>query len=379
MRVLHVVTLVDDESSYGGPVRVALNQVAELRRRGHDVTLLAGWRGTGPPPAAVDGVALDLRPARSLAPGGRFAGLVSPGLLGRLARTVRGFDVVHVHAARDLVALPALAAARLARVPYVTQTHGMVVADERRGIRLLDALAVRRLVGGACAHLVLTDHEGADLAAVVGGSARQRVLPNGVVVAPLPSPPTGTPEVLFCARLHPRKRPEAFAAMAAELARRGTDATYALVGPDDGALAPALAAAPPGLVAYEGALPYDAVAGRVARASVYVLPSVLETFPMGLLEAMALGVPTVSTTSCGLAGPIADADAGIVTDGSPAALADAVQLLLDDPDRAATVRDNGRRLVEERFSIGSVVDRLEEVYAGCRPASRTRRYGARHG
>ena len=68
MRILHVVTLVDDKSSYGGPLTVAVNQCQELRRRGHDAQILAGWRGKGNPPDEVEGVPAHLFESTSSSP-----------------------------------------------------------------------------------------------------------------------------------------------------------------------------------------------------------------------------------------------------------------------------------------------------------------------
>ena len=81
MRILHVVTLVDDASSYGGPLTVAVNQCRELRRRGHDARILAGWSGRGTPPDELEGVPAQLFPVRSVVPGMRFSGLFSPALV----------------------------------------------------------------------------------------------------------------------------------------------------------------------------------------------------------------------------------------------------------------------------------------------------------
>jgi glycosyltransferase involved in cell wall biosynthesis len=361
------VTLVSPDGAFGGPIRVALNQAAELRRRGHDVHIAAGWRGQGSPPSTLDGTPARLfRAFRLIRPMG-FSGMVSPQLALWLLRNIEDYDVVHVHAGRDLISTTCLALAWVRRRPYVTQTHGMVQPDARLRARIMDAAAVRRLLGAARTRFVLTQHEEHGLQDVLCSPMTCERLPNGVPEqADPPDMARGGHEVLFCARLHERKRPVAFVEMAAELMRRGLAATFAIVGPDDGELAAVRESiSHQGLeqvVGYESALDYHAVPARMRHADVYVLPSVHEPFPMSLLEALALGLPSVCTDTCDIATPLRDHGAAIVTDGSVAAMADAVQAILESPDLCSELSRNARRVVAELFSMKAVGNRLERTY-----------------
>src|SRR3954447_26921767 len=106
MRVLHMVTLVTPDGAFGGPVRVAVNHVRELRRRGHDAVLVAAATGFGGLlPDHVEDVPAQLFPARRVAPLG-FSGLAAPEMLWWVRRELPRTDVVHVHLARDLITLP---------------------------------------------------------------------------------------------------------------------------------------------------------------------------------------------------------------------------------------------------------------------------------
>lgn len=185
MRVLHAVTLHSTTHAFGGPVRVALNLCQGLRERGHDARLTALADGFPRPlPEEVEGVPARLHQARRVLPLG-FSGLTSPSLLAGAHRLVRRADVVHVHLARDLVTLPVALAALRAGRPLVLQTHGMVDPSERLSARLLDAVAVRRVLRAA-AVLHLTTRELRDLHAVVGGTGLDRAvrLVNGVPAQP---------------------------------------------------------------------------------------------------------------------------------------------------------------------------------------------------
>jgi glycosyltransferase involved in cell wall biosynthesis len=362
VRVLHVVTLAGSDGAFGGPLTVARGQVAELAERGHDALLVAGARARDVP---VRDARVRTFRARQVVPGAGFSGLASPAMLRWLWRHARTYDVAHVHLGRDLVTLLAAFVLLVRRVPYVTQTHGMVPPDRRPRARVLDALLTRRVLRGARVRYVLTDRESADLPRVVPGRVTR--LGNGVRLPDVTAAPGPDPEVLFCARLHPRKRPVAFVELAAAVRAAGVPARFALVGPDEGEL-PAVRARIAalglgGLVTVEGALPPDAVAARVARATVYVLPSVDEPFPMSLVEAMALGVPSVCTTSCGIAGLLRELDAAVVAEPDVASLAVAVLGLLADDARRAALGARARAAVAAQFSVAAVADALERDYA----------------
>ncbi|QEV15682.1 glycosyltransferase [Streptomyces fradiae ATCC 10745 = DSM 40063] len=351
--------------AFGGPVRVALNLAHGLRERGHHPRLLALADGFGPvPPTEVEGVPARLYPARRLLPLG-FSGITSPALLARAGRLVRGADLVHVHLARDLVTLPVALAALRAGVPLVLQTHGMVDPSDRFLARVLDALAVRRVLRGADAVLHLTAHERRGLDAVLGSPLPNAVrLVNGVPRQEARPAPEGPPRILYAARLQARKRPCDFVAAAPEVLRRHPDARFVVAGPDEGEL-PAVRALIDRLglrerVVCVGALGSAQVLDELRRAHVYVLPSVDEPFPMSVLESLSVGTPAVVTGSNGLASAVREAGAGrVVADAS--GLAGAVLELLE-PEAAVKASAAAHALAGSAFSMDAVVDGLLAVY-----------------
>jgi glycosyltransferase involved in cell wall biosynthesis len=366
VRVIHVLTLATDDGAYGGPLTVAVGQAAELRARGHRVEVVAGRTTRPVRVAGPDGCAVRTFRALRLGPRRSVAWLVSPGLVGWLLRAVRGADVVHVHSGRDLVGFTAIAVARLLRRPVVVQTHGMISEKHGPLARLVDAVLTRPLLGTADRHLVLTDLDDRAVRAL-GASTSVRRIPNGVAAtraADRVEP--AVPDVLYCARLHRRKRAGAFVEMAALLAGRFPGVRFSIVGPDGGEL-PAVRRAIErhgltGVVHYEGTLPGTAVLARMQRSTVYVLPSVEEPFPMSLLEALSVGLPSVCTFDTGISDALAAERAAIVTDGSPRELAEAVAGLLESPARRAALAGAGRRVIAERFSVAAMVDVVEQSY-----------------
>jgi glycosyltransferase involved in cell wall biosynthesis len=367
VRVLHVTTLVSPDGAFGGPVRVAVNQTVALRESGHDAVLVAGERGhPDGPPEQLSGAPVRLFPAQHLLPSTGFSGVVSPGLLRYLRSALKTADVVHVHLGRDLVTLPAAWLARRAAVPYVLQTHGMVIPSRNPLSGPLDALLTRRLLRGASAVLCLTEQEQAQVQSLVDRPLRLEVLTNGVPVADDVPPLPARPEVLFCARLHPRKRPVMFAEMARDLLARGVDASFVLVGPDEGqgeAVSQVVAeVGDPDRLRWEGPLDPARTLDRMRRASLFVLPSVDEPMGMAVVEAMSVGRPVVVTSSCGLAPMVTETGCGIVVDETHNGLLAGVTAALVDPPSLQQRSPLALKAARERYGMDHVVRRLETIY-----------------
>jgi glycosyltransferase involved in cell wall biosynthesis len=372
MKVLQVLTLISPDGAYGGPARVALNQCAALAEAGHEPTLLAGTHGYPVPPQQIDGTPVRLFPARRVLPRIGYAATWTPAMVGWLKRHGSGFDVVHVHLARDLVTIPAARAALQLGLPVVVQTHGMIVTGTHPLAAHIDAMWTKKLLVSAGAVFYLNDAERAELSVIGGPGLRLEPLANGVPVTEgaLPDKRTQPPEVLFLARLHKRKRPEVFAAAALELLRNGIGAQFALVGPPEGAEAAVdriiAEARADGIdesrLRREPAVAPGLAAERMRAASVYVLPAVREPFGMTIIEALAEAVPVVINADGGLADFVERSGCGAVVAGSPHDYADAIARLLADPVTARTQGEAGRAAVRDTYGMAPVRQRLEDVY-----------------
>ncbi|HEX6198806.1 MAG TPA: glycosyltransferase, partial [Thermoanaerobaculia bacterium] len=120
-----------------------------------------------------------------------------------------------------------------------------------------------------------------------------------------------------------------------------------------------------GAVRLAGALPEDEVARRLARADLFVLPSVvapdgqMEGIPVALMEAMAAGRPVVASRLSGIPELVADGETGLlVPPGDAGAVAAAVARLLEEPGLGARLGEAGRRRVAEEFRLAATVAEL---------------------
>jgi glycosyltransferase involved in cell wall biosynthesis len=103
------------------------------------------------------------------------------------------------------------------------------------------------------------------------------------------------------------------------------------------------------------------LAGIMAESDVFVFPSYFEGFALVLLEAMASGVPVITTTAT--AGPditTPGEDGWIIEPGNLDALIEAMRFCLENRDRVTEMGANARRTAE-RFSWDAYGDRWVEI------------------
>jgi glycosyltransferase involved in cell wall biosynthesis len=328
------------------------------------VTLAGSHRGFDVPPVSQEGTPLVLRRAHRVVPRSGFAGIAAPNLIQWLLRSRDDFDVIHIHLARDLVLMPFAALVRRLGIPFVLQPHGMIVPRSNVLAPVVDFVAIRRLLCAAHEVFYLTAAERDALDRVAGGEARLRPLANGVPLYDAATRTRGVPEVLYLSRLHARKRPVDFVTAALELNSRGISADYTLVGPDEGeAKRVRAAAATAPNIRWEGSLASGDGPARMRRASLFVLPSVGEPYPMAVLEAMSVGLPVVVTDDCGLAPTVRKYNCGLVIEPGPHNVAQAVHELLSQPDLACAMGARGRAAVERDLGMAGVGKRLEGSYS----------------
>ncbi len=375
MRILQVVPLVDDAGTYSGHLTAALGQCRELRRRGHDAALVAGWRGSSVVPTQLEGVPAHLFPAR-VGLGGFSIALTS-----WLRREAEQIDLAHLHLARSAIPVRAAATLRCAGVAYVAQTHGTAgwSPTSSPSSRSSDRLGVLRTLRRASHRLTTDPGEYPMIAAATGSETDLTLLRQGIwPSAPYARRPLnhGTLDVLTVTDTFHTAAMMTFARVAASLSDSGVDARFCVVGPPGGRrqeLLDFIAAHPHlhGRLQYEGGLSHERTLDRIRRADLYVAPASESLPPPALLEALAIGIPTICTTAFAFADTLRSRRGSLVVDPTESALAAGVRSLAGDPGARAELATRGKLAAAHAFDIAETVDELLAVYESVMDRSRT--------
>ena len=114
-------------------------------------------------------------------------------------------------------------------------------------------------------------------------------------------------------------------------------------------------------VTFTGRISDEEFVRQYAKATVAVIPSVYEGFGLPAGEAMACGVPVISTTGGAL--PEVVGDAGIlVPPADPAALTEAITKVLNNPDLANKLSEAGYKRVQNHLTWNAAARKTVDAY-----------------
>ena len=279
----------------------------------------------------------------------------------------RGHDVLHVYSQNAAL----LSTGLLRSVPSVvsTDTTNRVNAYQlpyRKPGRFTAASLVpstaleRRVFAAATLVVAQSEHAAKQLASYDVGPERIRIIPFGITIGPweVRPPPPGLPRVTFVGTTLDRKGGRRLLRLFQESLHRRCRLT--LVTRD---------AIPrvPGVEVINSARPGDGVVPQIlAETAVFVLPTEIDQSPYAVLEAMAAGLPVVTTDIGAIPEMVHDGISGVlVRPRDDRALARAIESLLDDGEKRRSMGVAGRKRVVEKFdarrTTTDLLEALEEA------------------
>ncbi|HQT85983.1 MAG: colanic acid biosynthesis glycosyltransferase WcaL [Acidiphilium sp. 37-64-53] len=282
----------------------------------------------------------------------------APAAVARFASLMSGIPFSFTAHAKDLYLTPKQVISRRARAAsFVATCTGY------------NAQYLRDLLGAAESHKINLVYHGIDLTHF---SARAAI---GAAIGAAP-----IPLVLSVGRLVPKKGHDDLIEACALLRDAGVAFRCMIVGA--GPLHAELAALIErhdlaGTVTLEGAMTHAALIDLYRRATLFALaPRIADDgdrdgIPNVIAEAMAIGVPVVSTDVSGIPEVVRDGETGrLVPPRDARALADAMGRLLADPDQAQALAAAARALLERDFDLWTTTTRLHGLMgcADCAPA-----------
>jgi len=118
-------------------------------------------------------------------------------------------------------------------------------------------------------------------------------------------------------------------------------------------------------ITYLGSVNLDDLVKWLQKASIFVCPSLSESFGVVNVEAMSCGTPVIASNIEGIRDIIESGKNGIlVAPNNPVKLAEAIQYLLDNEDIRIKFGKEGRKKVEREFSWDVIAERLCGIYEG---------------
>ncbi|HEY0482125.1 MAG TPA: glycosyltransferase [Kofleriaceae bacterium] len=361
-RIVHVLS----SFGMGGQERVAFDLAVSQLRAGCEVTVLS----LAPPP---DGpLAAELRAAGiEVARVARQREGIDPILILRLARWLRRHRVDLVHTHNRMALIYGAPAGRLARARVVHTKHGK---NPRGGTRL----AAGKLAARAVDAFVAVSDETADVARRRREIDERRlmVITNGIELGRFHPAPAGRERVRrelgidagawvigTVGRIAAEKNHALLVNAMAPLLGPGTRLIIA----GDGPLLPALTE----LVAARGVASFVHLLG--ARYDVpdilnaldsFVLSSDTEGLPLVVLEAMATGLPVISTRVGGVPNVLEEGVTGfLVPAGDEQGLRDRAAQLRADPAATRALGERARSVAVSRYSAERMQRDYLELYA----------------
>lgn len=293
-------------------------------------------------------------------------------LVGLLRRG--SFDLIHCHAAKAgvLGRLAALASGK----PSLYSPHCFAFAGRLQGPGRLAATAIERALGrlGGAILCVCESEREVALHAGVATPERLYVVYNGSEACPQeggePEPTLAAlgargPVAGAVAALREQKHLDLLIDATPLVLARVPEAGVAIVG--NGPLRDTLHARA-GRLGLDSdkrfaLLPFTPPAARALKSlDIYVLPSAWEAFPIGVLEALACGVPQVVTDVGGSREAVTPDTGTLVVPDDPRALADAIVDLMSNPARRAAAAEASRRRHAEHFGVARMVQESAAVY-----------------
>lgn len=276
----------------------------------------------------------------------------------------RGVRRVHNHFAGASASVSLLAATFLG-IPFSFTLHGPVDLDEAPQTRLKRKIAA------------------ADVVACISHFARSQGMlhadpvdwPKLRIVHCAVNPalyarthhaadPHGPVRLVFVGRLAPEKGMRLLLEALGRARAGGADLRLTVIGDGPDRQTLETMAAPLGkAVRFTGYQSQDEVAAHLAQGDIFVLPSFAEGVPVVLMEAMASGLPVITTRIAGIPELVEDGLSGLlVAPGDAAALAEAILRLAADPGLRRQMGRAGRATVARDFALPTEPLRLARLF-----------------
>jgi glycosyltransferase involved in cell wall biosynthesis len=383
MKVLQVIP--GTSTNFGGP-SVALTDMSRLLcAKGIETSILT----TNIDPAMGRmrvplGVPTEQRGARvvycNVWPRTRYA--FSTSLARTLFQTAHLYDVIHIHWLYNFAPLAAAMAARRAKVPYVLQPNGSLDPNLMKKNRIFKKIynsSIGKYIIENASGIIYTTQTEQRLASIPKDRIPSHIVPVGLDGEEYVRLPTRGrfrgqfPEfadkfiVLFLSRINHQKGLDLLIPAFRIVAAKHSRAHLVIAGSDGDGYGRQVRqwvgeAGLSNRVSFVGRVPDELKLAAYVDADLFVLPSYAENFGAVVTEALACRCPVVISNRVNICDEIAAAEAGIVTECTVASVADGMALVIESPDLARRLGQNGYDLVQRKFTWDVALEKMIPIY-----------------
>jgi glycosyltransferase involved in cell wall biosynthesis len=357
----------------GGIELVAQNQAKRLSSLGHDVTVITSKVSPNETSGVEDGVrVIRIGALNPLEKHGVPQPIFSPRLMWEAARAVRRADVVHAHDVFYLSSLAAGLSAWFLGKPLVLTQHIMYVPHKIGLVnavqKIVYATTGRFLFGKSSKILTLNDDVDAFLRGRRIAEHKIQRMPNGVDTQ-LFFPPSAQQKIAARKKFGLPATGQVVLFVGRFVAKKGFDKVIAAASRDyhlvlaGGETDEKL---PEGVISL-GKLPQRELAEVYRTADLFVLPSTGEGFPLSVQEAMATGLPVITTDDPGYASYNLDKSlVRLLPKPASTSVKKAIVELLQDPKLRGKMSAYSLEYATTHFTWENVVADLERAYETAR-------------
>lgn len=375
MRILQVIPYFYLSWSRDRPVELIHELSKSLIDRGHDVTIYTSdvFSNNGNSNSYFDEIEVHEFVSNS-----GYPLCVSLDLAKAIKENICKFDVIHLHEYRTFPNFMVYHSAKKNKIPYVLQAHGSLPIEiGRKNFKwIFDITLGHRLLNGASRVIALTETELSQYASMGVSREKIEIVPNGIdnnEFAVLPkrgqfkkkySIDQETKLILYLGRLDETKGIDILIRAFALLKRDFSNAKLVIIGKDYG-FKETLVDLSCNLdvtedVIFTGFLSNKEKDAAFADSEVFVTPRYYG-FPHTFLEALAHGVPIITTTNGDKLDWIEN-NVGWVTDFSPEKLKEALFIALNEDRLRQSYCLKCREIARDNFDWSVIAAKLEQVY-----------------
>jgi glycosyltransferase involved in cell wall biosynthesis len=282
---------------------------------------------------------------------------------------VRWADVIHVHDCLYLCSALAVFLSQRVEKPVILSQHIGFVSYPSSFVNEIERMAyltLGRAVLRRATHIAFCTPAAEEFVTTLLGECNfpSSLIPYGIDTEQFKPSPTHRPSarktlalpeqsqvVLFAGRLVEKKGVDVLL----EVIRRMPSYHFLMVG--DGPLRPEPAAN----LTWIGFVPPEEMASVYQAADVFFLPSHSEGFPLAILEAMASGLPVITSRGQTFGEILEREGAGVLSERDSTAFCQVLSQVLETPGFADSMKIRARNLVERDYSISGVGARYLEL------------------